>query len=441
MSTSPTPAEVGYPLHIRNEVIGKEFVRVLPLSREDIISRLEPAVNDPPVEPDNLLDAAISAAFEIEPDRLTLRWVPRAGVDPIAAKLVMESYIEAIQEAGAQAAADPLPTDWHKRPPRTKGKCPFCGAPRRVRGEHRRIEDAGAMRPRFVKRQKSDQGWQYETIETRARSVNAKKKDRKSKPEKTTNGNMPRKKVRRPRLPTGPTDATQAKIVAVLRMYLFQGKDYKTIAKELGMADTGVNTIREDNLGMWNAVERQLAEEITAAVRARAGSDAVLADPDLHFRQAETAEKWLATRGEELFPARGKMTLCTFFETYYLPTCLADATARVVYVYRISLRKWKYFTGDPPLIEITQQVLVGFRNALAASRFSHGNAQVVPRSPVTCAGFRRFSTRLAPSGGTTATARDCWKSPLGFVRHGPRSGPSGSSTPRSSARCTTRLSE
>ena len=25
MSTSPTPAEVGYPLHIRNEVIGKEY--------------------------------------------------------------------------------------------------------------------------------------------------------------------------------------------------------------------------------------------------------------------------------------------------------------------------------------------------------------------------------------------------------------------------------
>jgi len=49
---------------------------------------------------------------------------------------------------------DPTPTDWHRRPPRTTGPCPVCGCPVARPGEHRRVDDPGAVLPNRVQRKR-----------------------------------------------------------------------------------------------------------------------------------------------------------------------------------------------------------------------------------------------------------------------------------------------
>ncbi len=56
------------------------------------------------------------------------------------------------------------------------------------------------------------------------------------------------------------------------------------------------------------------------------------------------------------------MTLVQFFEQWYLPMRLSDASPVTVESYRLVLRSWALITGDPPLDQITQETLLLFRD-------------------------------------------------------------------------------
>ena len=60
--------------------------------------------------------------------------------------------------------------------------------------------------------------------------------------------------------------------------------------------------------------------------------------------------------------------MASFFEGYYRPTRLADSPAKTVRTYRATVRIWTLLAGDPPLKDITVEMLVRFRDCLAKMR-------------------------------------------------------------------------
>jgi len=93
----------------------------------------------------------------------------------------------------------------------------------------------------------------------------------------------------------------------------------------------------------------------------------VLEDAARYLRQALACERWARQKGRPLFDHPGEVTLRTFFRDYYLPMRLEDASPRAIADYQTTLRLWALFTGDPPLKEITADMLAKFRNCLRAS--------------------------------------------------------------------------
>ena len=66
--------------------------------------------------------------------------------------------------------------------------------------------------------------------------------------------------------------------------------------------------------------------------------------------------------------SQGDPTLGTFFEDWFIPVRLSDASPDTVTTYRVSVRLWAALTGDPPLKEVTPQMLAFFRDALLQRR-------------------------------------------------------------------------
>ena len=90
--------------------------------------------------------------------------------------------------------------------------------------------------------------------------------------------------------------------------------------------------------------------QLVKMVKAQIGTPAILADVDGHLEAHQAAER-LGT----IIPESTKPTLCTFFETYVLPTCFYDDKPRTIESYRNALKLWRLITGDPPIEEITAQ--------------------------------------------------------------------------------------
>jgi integrase len=113
----------------------------------------------------------------------------------------------------------------------------------------------------------------------------------------------------------------------------------------------------------WEMACHSAEAQLVKMVKAQIGTAAILDDVDNYLERAKRADQ-IAT----ILPEPQKPTLCTFFESYVLPTCLYDDKPRTVVTYRNALELWRFITGDPPIEEITSETLRLFREALSKRR-------------------------------------------------------------------------
>lgn len=161
---------------------------------------------------------------------------------------------------------------------------------------------------------------------------------------------------------------------------LAAGYTLEDAAAEAGSAYEAVRQWKRDHAEIWHREEERAVQAAIAVVRKMAGTEAILGDVGSYIRQAEFADKWTRSHGETLFPVSGETTLTTFFETWYRPVRLADASGKTVTSYRSCLNKWRLLTKDPPVQEITAQTLALFRDAAAKAPGKDGITRASPNT-------------------------------------------------------------
>ena len=65
-----------------------------------------------------------------------------------------------------------------------------------------------------------------------------------------------------------------------------------------------------------------------------------------------------------MFTPQERATITSFFDNWYKPRRLVDASPKTLAQFRSTCRTWKLLTGDPPLEQITDDTLLMFRDCL-----------------------------------------------------------------------------
>ncbi len=158
------------------------------------------------------------------------------------------------------------------------------------------------------------------------------------------------------------------KIARVARL-MARGVIRSEIAKQMGISTQTISgwqrehgelldrLIEKEKCAIIVAVRKEAV--ILKVVRKAAGTKAVFADPDQYMKMAMRAVKIAEDRNEPLFESSGEETLSTFFESCFLP--MVDGGKGTLYNYRLAVNRWKCFSGDPPLKEITSPMLAKFK--------------------------------------------------------------------------------
>ena len=136
------------------------------------------------------------------------------------------------------------------------------------------------------------------------------------------------------------------------------------ISEAIGVMQGTVTNYRCHYPDLWKAEMDQAMETSIVILRRQAGTDAVVKNVKAYLRRALECERWARANDRPLFEDPGEVTLQSFFETYYRPLRLKDASPRGVADYRSTLRYWTLLVGDPPLKQITMQLLMRFRDCL-----------------------------------------------------------------------------
>ena len=145
---------------------------------------------------------------------------------------------------------------------------------------------------------------------------------------------------------------------------LAAGETYESVAKQLHVAPAGVHEWRKLHPDLWREEYARAIEAAIVVVCRLAGTAAIAGDPERFIRQAMRCEKWLAKQGEPLFPRPEEVTLTSFYETCCKPNRLTDAVQSTRDQFDGLLRKWRLFTGDPLLQQITIDTLNQLRTCL-----------------------------------------------------------------------------
>jgi len=185
-------------------------------------------------------------------------------------------------------------------------------------------------------------------------------------------------------------DRNKQLIIDAVRL-VAKGYSYARAAKELDTTKDRINWFRRTYRELWQELLQKEQDAIVKTVRAAAGTDAILADPDLYFLMVKSAEKITGERGEPLFnrklarrpssaqvDPRGEQTLSEFFENYYVP--LSTATKESMYQVRLAITRWRQATGDPPLREIDSAMLARFKKFLSSLRGVRSYKLATPRT-------------------------------------------------------------
>ena len=283
----------------------------------------------------------------------------------------------------SQALPDKAYT-WHFKPRGGSGKpCSICGIGTKWKGLHR------AFRP--------DEGKQATHV---VRGDND-KADREVMPY-GANAQSPKGRTIN-RGPTGPTKRVTT-MVARAASALAMGKTFDEVAAELGQKTVDIRDWQTRHAELWHMAYDRAMKNVRLLVLSQAGTEAVTADPSAFVAMARGCERWSRERGEVLFPVSKEQTLSSFFEKYYRPHCLSDASKGAIELYRLTLRLWTYFTGDPPLKEITIDTLATFRDCQSRMR---GRNAADRRSPNTVrTSLRTIQTLLDKAGPPGRRNRD-----------------------------------
>jgi integrase len=151
------------------------------------------------------------------------------------------------------------------------------------------------------------------------------------------------------------------------RLYA-SGMKLKGIGKAVGQSENFVRRLRERHAELWQKAVDSALSESRERVRRLAGTN-VVTEMEGYLARASHAERWARRKGEDVFPQKadakgGQYTLSQFFEQYYRPVCLVEASSESVKHYQSVLRNWAMLTGDPCLCEITNETLAKYRDAI-----------------------------------------------------------------------------
>jgi len=321
----------------------------------------------------------------------------------------------------------PLPTDWHTS--RGPGEfCSLCGCPRKAlthrTQQHRLTLEADGTDALWLRRIKSPRGWSVTeaTIPTR-----------KKRPPKPTNatlnlinriaalmvggksmsaaarmlgkhhntvGHIRRRhpelwqnaleKARADHEATGqvviekldesgprqdlrPTIRNAAAMMAA-------GASHREIVEALSIGPDQIKHWRQTYPDYWKEELDRAMHAAVIVVRRQVGTDAVLEDPDAHIRRAMACKRWATRTGRDLLPKPEATTLRTFYDDYYKPTRLSDASPQTVDSYETTVTRWELLTGDPPLAEITVETLAKFKTCLQKMRGEKRGTRLSPNS-------------------------------------------------------------
>ena len=184
---------------------------------------------------------------------------------------------------------------------------------------------------------------------------------------------------------------------------LVGGATREEVSDELGVPLGTVEEWKQRQPKIWAEEFGRAMNAAVVMIRRQAGTDAVLKNAN-YLTVALVCDKWAANRGEPLFPPTGETTVSSFFEDYYLPNCLFEATKGAVLQYRGALKLWRLITGDPPLKDITNSTVAVFRDCLLKKR---GLERHLKASPSTIRSkLRLLQTLLDKSGPAGKRNRD-----------------------------------
>jgi integrase len=182
------------------------------------------------------------------------------------------------------------------------------------------------------------------------------------------------------------------------------GKSLARIEREDGIRAQQIVRWQTEHSEQWAALEHQAFAAVQSQthagviekVRKMAGTDAILQDPDTYLSMADAADKWTKARGESLFATDGEMTLTRFFDEWYKPQRLFQASPGTLKLWECRLKRWRLLTGNPPLTAITPGVLAKFRDALMRTS---GQKKNVPASSATVRSALRLIQAVLDKAG------------------------------------------
>lgn len=232
------------------------------------------------------------------------------------------------------------PTRWHRKPLHTYRKvCPICGLAGHLNGLHRAARESEGKNIAFYIRESDGRARPVMRL-----GVNA--------------------TVRKP---NGPSPRISEAIGQAAGL-LATGKTLEETAKLLGVPSHRIIDWRKRHTGLWGATYDKACANVRIAIRAQAGTDAVLDDPIAYIQRATACDRWTEKRGETLFESAGKLTLSIFYANHFRANCLADAKPATIVLYEHALRRWRLVAGDPALSAITPEILSRFRDFLSRLR-------------------------------------------------------------------------
>ena len=242
------------------------------------------------------------------------------------------------------------PTSWHRKPHGKHGsRCPTCGAPGRVRTNHRLLPGAEGSSPQWAFL--DSQCGQILEVVTGLRQG--------QHPNRGYHVDTSKRRMITPRV--------RELIIAATRL-LARGLSWKEAAAELGCCEKKLFDYHERHRKLWDFAFTEASKEAGQVLRAMAGSPDLLRNGGKLIRVATAAAE---QQGEPLFapdPAgNGKQTLPEFLEAVYIPGRI-EITCEYAAQLRRRVSQFCAFMGkEPTLDSLNEADLCRFLSAFRKS--------------------------------------------------------------------------
>ena len=189
---------------------------------------------------------------------------------------------------------------------------------------------------------------------------------------------MSDKRSRRPERPSV-TAKVRRRIIEATQLFA-RGLSLCEVAEKLSVSPEALRDYRQTHPELYALAKAEADQFIVEMVRTQAGTDAVLANPDAYLAMADNADRWCNEHGKDLFPSKdSQVRLSDFYRDWYLPECMApDVSDGYKDQFERALRRWRFATGDPPVVNIDNQLLRRYRDFLTACRGQEPGSKASP---------------------------------------------------------------